>query len=105
MEVAVYDTHVVKKDGQRMHFDVIVPREESPERVFDFGHEYLKSVGQEGQPLAAKECEFCHVERAPAKIEQSIRQRVYFIKENGRLPVKSSPRPENDCARFHYRRR
>ena len=37
MEVAVYDTHVVKKDGQTMHFDVVVPKEESPEGVFDFG--------------------------------------------------------------------
>lgn len=81
MEVAVYDTHVVKKNGQPMHFDVIVPKDESPERVFDFGHEYLKGVGQEGQPLAAKECEFCHVERASAEIEQAIRQRGYAIKE------------------------
>jgi Domain of unknown function (DUF2024) len=81
MEVAVYDTHVVKKDGQTMHFDVVVPKEESPDGVFDFGREYLKSAGQEGQPLTAKECEFCHIERASEKIENAIKQRGYFIKE------------------------
>ena len=81
MEVAVYDTHVVKKDGQTMHFDVVVPKDKSPDSVFDFGREYLKSVGQEGQPLAAKECEFCHVERASAKIERAVHQRGYAIKE------------------------
>lgn len=81
MEVAVYDTHVVKKDGQPMHFDVVVPKDESQDGAFDFGREYLKSAGQEGQPLTAKECQFCHVERASAKIERDIRQRGYAIKE------------------------
>jgi Domain of unknown function (DUF2024) len=81
MEVAVYDTHVVKKNGKPVHFDVIVPKDESPERVFGFGREYLKSVGQEGQALTAKECGFCHVERASAKIERAIGQHGYFIKE------------------------
>ncbi len=81
MEVAVYDTHVVKKDGQQMHFDVVVLKDELPERVFGFGREYLKSVGQEGQPLPAKECGFCHVERASAKIERAIGRHGYFIKE------------------------
>lgn len=81
MEVAVYDTHVVKKNGQPMHFDVIVAKDESPERVFGFGREYLKGAGQEGQPLAAKECAFCHIERASDKIEHAIKQRGYFIQE------------------------
>lgn len=81
MEVAVYDTHVAKKNGQPMHFDVIVPKGESQERVFDFGRKYLKNVGQEGQPLAAKECVFCHVERASDKVERAIKQHGYLIKE------------------------
>ena len=81
MEVAVYDTHVVKKNGQPMHFDVVVPKDESPNGVFDFGREYLKSVGQEGQPLAAEECQFCHVEKASTKIERAIGQRGYYVKE------------------------
>ena len=81
MEVAVYDTYVVKKDGRTMHFDVVVPKDEVPDRVFDFGRGYLKSAGQDGQPLTAKECAFCHVEKASAKIERDIRQHGYSIKE------------------------
>lgn len=105
MKVAVYDTHVVKKNGKPMHFDIIVPEGESHDRVLEFGHEYLKRVGQEGQTLTTRECEFCHVESASAEIERaingifevagsrhpnalasaeserSINQRGYFIKE------------------------
>lgn len=81
MKVAVYDTHVMKKDGGTIHFDVIVPQGESHDRVLDFGREHLKTVGQEGQNLTAKECEFCHVEPASEEIEQAINQRGYYVKE------------------------
>jgi hypothetical protein len=81
MKVAVYDTYVEKKNGQTMHFDVIVPEEISAEVVFDYGRQYLKSVGQEGQPLAANECQFCHVESAKTAVLQEIKDRGYFIKE------------------------
>jgi hypothetical protein len=74
MKVAVYDTYVIKRDGKKMHFDVIVPEGESHERVLGFGREYLKSVGQDGQILTTRECEFCHVESASAEIERAINQ-------------------------------
>ena len=74
MNVAVYDTYVVKKDGKPMHFDVMVPEGESHERALAFGREYLKSVGQEGQTLTTRECEFCHVESATAEIERAINE-------------------------------
>jgi hypothetical protein len=74
MKVAVYDAYVMKKDGKKMHFDVIVPEGESHERVLGFGREYLKSVGQDGQTLTTRECEFCHVESASAEIERAINQ-------------------------------
>ncbi|HEX5398578.1 MAG TPA: DUF2024 family protein [Verrucomicrobiae bacterium] len=81
MKVAVYDTHVLKKDGGTMHFDVIVPDSESHERVLDFGREHLKAVGQEGQTLTTKECEFCHLESAAVEIEQAIHKHGYYIQE------------------------
>ena len=74
MKVAVYDTYVVKKDGKTMHFDVIVPEGETHERVLGFGREYLKSVGQEGQTMTTRECQFCHIESASAEIERAINQ-------------------------------
>ncbi|HAO80034.1 MAG TPA: DUF2024 domain-containing protein [Verrucomicrobia subdivision 3 bacterium] len=81
MKIAVYDTHVLKKNGGTMRFDVIVPQGESHERVLGFGREHLKTVGQEGQTLTTKECEFCHVESASSEIERAISQHGYYVKE------------------------
>lgn len=81
MKVAVYDTYVTRKDGQLMHFDVIVPTDVPADRVLEFGKEYLKGAGQEGQPLSARECRFCHVEEARPPIEQSIRATGYHIEK------------------------
>ena len=81
MKVAVYDTHVTKKNGGIMHFDIVVPEEMPPEQVLEFGKQYLQTVGQAGQPLSAKECEFCHREQARPAVEQSIRERGFHIVE------------------------
>ena len=81
MKVAVYDTHVTKKDGGTMHFDIVVPEEVPREKLLEFGEEYLKGVGQEGQPLSAKECEFCHTEQASPAVNESIRTQGFHIVE------------------------
>ena len=81
MKVAVYDTHVTKNNGKIMHFDIIVPDGTHYDSVLDFGKAYLKSVGQEGQPLSAKECEFCHTEQASSAVNDSIRAHGFHIVE------------------------
>ncbi|WP_295103933.1 DUF2024 family protein, partial [uncultured Candidatus Kuenenia sp.] len=81
MKVSVYDTHVVKKNGLTMHFDIIVPDDQTHEKVLQFGLEYLKRVGQEGQPLTTKECRFCHMEEASEDIEKAIKESGYYIYE------------------------
>ena len=81
MKVAVYDTHVAKKDGGTMHFDIVVPDGSSHEKVIEFGKAYLKGAGQEGQPLSAKECEFCHIEQASSAVNESIRAQGFHIVE------------------------
>jgi hypothetical protein len=81
MKVSVYDTHVVKKNGMKMHFDIMVPESQSHEKAIQYGLEYLKSVGQEGQPLTTKECRFCHMEEAPENVEKAITEKGYFIYE------------------------
>ncbi|HNQ74605.1 MAG TPA: DUF2024 family protein [Verrucomicrobiota bacterium] len=80
MNVAVYDTYVAKKNGGTAHFDVVVPEGTSLEQVLGFGREFLRSIGQEGQPLSAQECAFCHVEPAADAVRQAIQQHGYFIK-------------------------
>jgi len=82
MEVAVWDTYVSKKDGTVMHFDIIVPAEMQDENtVYNFGKEYLKTKRQEGQPLTANECSFCHIETVKPNWVEAIKQNGYYIYE------------------------
>jgi hypothetical protein len=64
-----------------MHFDIIVADETPGDKVLEFGKKYLQSTGQEGQPLGAKECEFCHIEHAGPAVEQSIHNHGFHIVE------------------------
>lgn len=82
MQVAVWDTYVTKKDGTVMHFDIITSDHIKDEKtIHTFGKEYLLAKNQETQSLTAKECNFCHVERATDEMALSIEQRGYYIME------------------------
>ena len=82
MKVAVWDTYVTKKDGSVMHFDIIAPEEiKDTTIIYGYGREYLKTKGQEGQPLTSKECRFCHIESVRPQWEVEIKQKGYFIIE------------------------
>ena len=81
MQRAVYDTYVTKKDGSLMHFDVIVESSTPHEKAIEYGKQYLKSSGQEGQKMTQEECQFCHVQEAPKIVEDSIKQNGYFIQK------------------------
>jgi len=82
MKVSVYDTYVRRSDGRLMHFDILVPETQKDAAVIHgYGLEYLKSKGQAGALLGARECRFCHIEQATAPIVKSIEQRGYFILE------------------------
>jgi Domain of unknown function (DUF2024) len=82
MKVAVWDTYVTKKDGSIMHFDIIAPDALKDETIIHiFGKDYLQSKNQDGQPLTAKECRFCHIEAATADMETAINEKGFFIVE------------------------
>lgn len=82
MKVAVWDTYVTKKDGSIMHFDILAPEEiKDTVVIYNYGKEYIKSKGQEGQPLSSKECRFCHVETLRPQWEADIKKQGYFIVE------------------------
>ena len=81
-KVNVWDTYVTKKDGNIMHFDILAPIAiMNKETIYAYGKDYLKTKGQEGQPLAAKQCRLCHVETLRPAWEQSIKEKGYFIIE------------------------
>lgn len=82
MKVAVWDTYVTKKDGVIMHFDILAPENiKDTTLIYNYGKEYLKTKGQEGQPLTSKECKFCHVETLSPNWEEKINKQGYFIIE------------------------
>ncbi|HMX41278.1 MAG TPA: DUF2024 family protein [Saprospiraceae bacterium] len=82
LKVSVYDTYVPKKQGGVMHFDILVDSgEKDLEKIYGYGRDYLRSKGQEGQPLTSKQCRFCHVENAKGPIEDSIKAKGYYIIE------------------------
>lgn len=82
MKVAVWDTYVTKKDGNVMHFDIIAPDQvKDTSTIHTYGREYLKTKGQDGQPLTSKECQFCHIESVRPQWESEINEKGYFIIE------------------------
>jgi hypothetical protein len=82
MKVAVWDTHVTKKNGAVMHFDILAPGEiKDTAIIYSYGNEYLKSKGQDGQALTSKECRFCHIEMLRPDWEADIMNKGYFIIE------------------------
>jgi len=81
MQVAVFDTYVKKKDGNIMHFDIIVPAGTDESEVYKFGEIYLRKKNQDGQKLSSKECQFCHVESLRTDMETDIERNGYHILE------------------------
>ena len=82
MKVSVWDTYVQRKDGLLMHFDILVPSAITDEKtIFGFGKQYLKTKPFRTKHLSAKECRFCHMEHAPAQVEEQIQSYGYYIIE------------------------
>lgn len=82
MQIAVWDTYVTKKDGKVMHFDIIAPADVNDAGIIhNYGKDYLKLKGQEGQSLTSKECRFCHFEKIRPEWEREIKENGYFIYE------------------------
>jgi len=81
MKVSVFDTYVTKKDGNVMHFDIIVPTGTDETLVYEFGRKYLSRKNQEGQEISSKECQFCHIEHLQSYMEKDIKHNGYYILE------------------------
>ncbi len=82
MEIAVWDTYVKKKDGSIMHFDIIAPTSiKDGNTIYQYGRLYLIEKKQEGLLINAKECRFCHIEKATEAMQTSINKKGYFVIE------------------------
>ncbi|MGH1339600.1 MAG: DUF2024 family protein [Aureispira sp.] len=81
-KVNVWDTYVTRKDGKTMHFDIIAPVAiKDANIIHKYGQAYLKTKGQEGQDLSAKQCRLCHIEILQPAWEKQIDEKGYFIIE------------------------
>lgn len=81
-KVNIWDTYVTTREGSLMHFDIVAPVEVTdPETIYAFGRQYLKTKGQEGQPLSSRECKLCHLEELRPGWTTEIEDKGYFIIE------------------------
>lgn len=81
-KVNIWDTYVTTREGGLMHFDIVAPVEVTdPETIYAFGRQYLKTKGQEGQPLSSRECRLCHLEELRPEWTTEIEDKGYFIIE------------------------
>ncbi len=82
MKAAVWDTYVPREDGKTMHFDIIVPDNETdPERIYAFGSKYLKQKAFKTGEISSNECRFCHMQLVPEAIAAEIHKKGYYIYE------------------------
>jgi hypothetical protein len=81
MKVLVYDTYVSKENGTIMHFDILVEENVSAEDVYKYGKAYLKQKKVSNSELTTNECRFCHIEKASKEVEESIKEKGFYIIE------------------------
>ncbi len=51
--------------------------------AIEYGKQYLKSTGQDGQKISQEECQFCHIQQAPPFIEKRIKEEGTGSKDGG----------------------
>jgi len=82
MKIAVWDTYVIRENGLKMHFDILVPDKMNDEAtIFNYGRKYLKDKPFETGNLSTNECAFCHVEKATQSVEDDIIKKGFSIIE------------------------
>ena len=106
MNVSVFDTYVLKSNGDTAHFDIIVPEgKNSLDEVLAFGKEYLHSLGEGDRPISAAECQFCHIEQPTQEMLESIGRQGYYILEMTDIPAKLQENPTRRQLIEHLRAR
>ncbi len=89
MEINVYDTYVKARDQNIMHFDVFMA-EKDDQKAIHYAKQWLDSIGEKEAEVSSKECRFCHSQKAPSNVIDSIRQKGYFIYQMEGCPDQSN---------------
>lgn len=103
MKVAVWDTYVPSKNGDVLHFDIIVPIETEQAQVYQYGKTYLNNIQQPDDELNAAKCQMCHVEQPTDTMLHAIAQQGYYILELGQIPAHLPTNPSRTDLILHLR--
>lgn len=94
MQTAVWDTYVKKRDGNVLHFDIIVPITiKDPQIIYGYGKEYLAKNEETDGQLDMEQCRFCHIEEPAPEMKEAINRQGYFILEIDEIPAKLPANP------------
>lgn len=84
MKIDVFDTYVTQSNGERMHFDVFIPKGSEKESATIFAMQWLKSIGLEVETIRLESCEYCHSAQVSAEVEQTISDQDFaFLQMEG----------------------
>ncbi|MFN3405371.1 MAG: DUF2024 family protein [Cytophagaceae bacterium] len=103
MNVAVWDTYVKKKDGNVMHFDIIVPAGIKAELVYQYGKKYLQEINESDNKLDIEECQFCHMEEPTEEMLAAINKQGYYILQMDEIPAQLPATPTRRDLILHLR--
>lgn len=104
MQTAVWDTYVKKKNGNVMHFDIIVPDTlKDTKTIYGFGKAYLAQNGETESNLDTEECKFCHIEEPTSEIKEAINRQGYFILEMDEIPAQLPAQPSRRDLILHLK--
>lgn len=89
MEIHVYDTYVTARDRHVMHFDVFMA-EKDDQKAIEYAKQWLNSIGETDAVVSSEECRFCHTQKAPSEVTDSIQQQGYYIYQMEGCPTPSA---------------
>ena len=94
MNVKVWDTYVKKKNGEVIHFDIIVPENVTDEAlIHEYGKLFIVSQGEMDAKLDSDECQFCHIEEPTEDMFSAIADKGFYILEMDDIPAKLDDNP------------
>jgi len=79
MKIDVFDTHVLLADGQRMHFDILLPTGTSEDLANHYALQWLRSIAIEPEAVSQEQCRFCHSESATPEQQNSIHTQGFAV--------------------------
>lgn len=79
MKIDVFDTHVLLSDGQRMHFDILLPSGSSESLANHYALQWLHGIAIAPEAVSQEQCRFCHSESATPEQERSIRIQGFSV--------------------------